>query len=272
MNNYFTTFKINDHIYQIKEKMGVLMTLVIGKEKALLIDTGYGLYNIREYISQITNLPIIVVASHGHMDHTGGNYLFDEIYIDSKDIDLCIKHNSIQWRKRTINNASNLNLLPVSFDKDSYISQREGNLIPIKNNHIINLGGINVEIIPMEGHTQGSIGCYIKEDNYLVVTDATCPFVWLFLEESTTVNTYINMLERTLKLEFTHVLLGHGKGALVDRSRVEEFLYVAKTIDLNKAVKVSFNNFENSNSYCYTEGTMYNQDHAGIVFDINRLK
>ena len=48
MNNYFTTFKINHHIYQIKDAMGVLTTLIIGKEKALLIDTGYGLYNLKK--------------------------------------------------------------------------------------------------------------------------------------------------------------------------------------------------------------------------------
>ena len=64
MNNYFTTFKINHHIYQIKDAMGVLTTLIIGKEKALFIDTGYCLYNLKKYISNITTLPLIVVASH----------------------------------------------------------------------------------------------------------------------------------------------------------------------------------------------------------------
>ena len=58
----------------------------------------------------------------------------------------------------------------------------------------------------MEGHTKGSIGAYIKEEKILVVTDATCPFVWLFLEESTTVDIYIKMLERVLKLDFDYVL------------------------------------------------------------------
>ena len=35
--------------------------------------------------------------------------------------------------------------------------------------------------------------------------------------------------------------------------------------------KVSFPNFDNANSYCYTKGVMYNQDHCGIVFDPNKL-
>lgn len=270
--NYFTTFRINDHIYQIKDSMGVLTTLVIGDTKALLIDTGYGIKNIKEHISTLTNLPIVVASSHGHMDHTGGNYLFDEVYIDQKDVELCIKHNSEAWRKREIATATSLNLIDESFDKESFIAKREGNLKLFETNHTFNLGNITVKVIPMEGHTKGSVGFYLEEDNYLVVSDATCPFVWMFLEESTTVDIYIKMLERTLLIPFTHVLLGHGAGKLIPRSRVEEFLDVAKNIDLEKSVRVSFNNFDNSNSYCYTTGTMYNQDHAGIVFDPDKLK
>ena len=52
---------------------------------------------------------------------------------------------------------------------------------------------------------------------------------------------------------------------------MQEFLDVAKKMTLEKSVKVSFNNFDNLNSYCFTEGEMYNQDHCGIVFDPNKL-
>ena len=177
MNNYFTTFKINHHIYQIKDAMGVLTTLIIGKEKALLIDTGYGLYNLKKYISNITTLPLIVVASHGHMDHTGGNYLFEQVYIDEKDINLCKKHNNKVWRQNEIDTALNLNLIDHTFDKENFLKQKEGNLIPLKPNQEFDLGSILVLTIPMEGHTKGSVGFYIKEEKILVVSDATCPFV-----------------------------------------------------------------------------------------------
>ncbi len=271
MDNYFKTFQINDHIYQIKDGMGVLTTLVIGKNKALLIDTGYGLFNLKKYIYTITQLPLIVVASHGHMDHTGGNYLFNQVYIDEKDIALCKIHNSLLWRKREITNAINLHLIDSTFDKDTFLKQREGNLIPLKPNQTFDLGNITAHIIPMEGHTLGSVGIYLKEDKILVVTDATCPFIWLFLKESTTVSTYIQMLERTLNLDFKGILLGHGNGKLLPRSRVYEFLEVAKNLNVKEAVKVSFHDFEENNSYCYTKGTMYNQDDAGIIFDPNKL-
>ena len=106
--NYFTDIKINDHIYQIKDRMGVLMTLIIGNEKALLIDTGYGIYNIHEHIKSLTTLPITVVNSHGHMDHSCGNYLFDEIYIHPKDFNLCTLHNSKEWKNRNLLTAQSI--------------------------------------------------------------------------------------------------------------------------------------------------------------------
>ena len=83
--NYFIDIKINEHIYQIKDRMGVLMTLIIGTNRAMLIDTGYGIYNILEHVKTLTTLPLVVVNTHGHMDHSCGNYLFEEIYIHEKE-------------------------------------------------------------------------------------------------------------------------------------------------------------------------------------------
>ena len=91
---YFKTFQINDHIYQFKDPLGVLCTLIIGKEKAMLIDTCYGIGDLPSLIKNYTNLPLVVIASHGHMDHTGGNYQFEEVYINELDLELCKQYNS----------------------------------------------------------------------------------------------------------------------------------------------------------------------------------
>lgn len=269
--SYYQTFKINDHIYQIKDPMGVLTTLIIGTNFCLLIDTGYGLYDLKSYIESITLKPLIVVASHGHMDHTGGNYLFDKVYINKLDENLCITHNSRKWRENNLKAALSLKLINETFDKENYLNKREGNLVYLKENELFDLGMIHVKVINMEGHTTGSVGFLIIEDKILVTSDATCPFVWLFLEESTTVSTYIKMLERVLLLPFNHFLVGHGAGVLLPKSRMIDFLNTSKSIDLSKAVKVKFNNFENLNSYCYTKGKMYDQNDSGIVFDPNKM-
>ncbi len=269
---YFTTFKINNHIYQIKDAMGVLSTLVIGTNKALLIDTGYGIYNLKEHIQTITTLPLIVVDSHGHMDHTGGNFLFDHVYINKLDYELCKLHNSYAWRLNNLETAQKLGLIDDTYNKEAYLNKREGNLIFYSDDEIFDLGKIHVKVVNMEGHTKGSVGFLIIEDKILISSDAACPFVWIFLPESTDVSTYIKMLKRTLNLAFDNFLVGHGAGKLLPKKRMMEFLDVAESIDLSKSVRVRFNHFENANSYCYTKGTMYNQDDAGIVFDPNNLK
>lgn len=269
--NYFTKHQINDHIWQFKDPMGVLVTLIIGKEKAMLVDTAYGIGNLKGLVKSITDKELIVVATHGHMDHTGGNYTFDKVYIHKDDVALCTKHNSLAWRKRNINNATNLNLLSDDFDVDTYLTKDQGNLVLLEENQTFDLGGITTTIIPMPGHTTGSIGILLNEDRILITSDAACPFVWLFLEESTTVSTYVKMLEHVLTLPYDYILLGHGKGELINGKRMIDFYNIANTIDLEKSVQVYFNNFDHLTSYCFTHHKMYDQSGCGIVFDPNKM-
>lgn len=269
--SYYSKHQINDHIWQFKDPMGVLTTLIIGTNKAMLVDTAYGISDLKELVSSITDKELIVVATHGHMDHTGGNYLFDKVYIHKDDVELCIKHNSLPWRKRNIQSANNLNLLNEDFDVESYLKKDQGNLVLLEENQTFYLGDITATIIPMPGHTTGSIGILLNEDRILITSDAACPFVWLFLEESTTVTTYVNMLKKVLTLPYDYILLGHGKGELIDGKRMIDFYNIANTIDLEKSVQVYFNNFDHLTSYCFTHHKMYDQSGCGIVFDPNKM-
>lgn len=60
--------------------------LIIGSERDLLYDTGMGIANIQQAIQDvraIEKLPqhdVMVVNSHNHLDHNGGNKDFDEIF------------------------------------------------------------------------------------------------------------------------------------------------------------------------------------------------
>ena len=267
--NYFNTVKYNDNLYQIVDPMGVLVTLVIGKEKALLFDTAYGIGNLKEEIDSITNKELIVINSHGHMDHTGGNYQFDHVYIDEADYNLCKKHNNPNRRKRNLESFDRLNLKLDNFDRERYIEKTEGNL-KILDFDKLDLGNLDIEIVNLEGHTAGSIGIFIPKMNLLLASDAICPFVWLFLEESLPVSKYLLMLERTLKLPFDHFLVGHG-ARMFEKRKMVDFYNIANTIDLEKSVKVEFDHFKDLNSYCYSLDKLYDQNGCGIVFDPNKI-
>ncbi len=55
--------------------------LIVGEQRAILLDTGMGVANIREVVDRLTDRPILVVNSHAHWDHIGDNHRFDEIWI-----------------------------------------------------------------------------------------------------------------------------------------------------------------------------------------------
>ena len=268
--SYFTTYQINDHIYQLRDPMGVLTTLVIGEKQALLIDTAYGIGDLKNEIEALTNLPLLVINSHGHMDHCGGNYQFDEVLIDKRDIELCILHNNLQKRKNNIETATRLKIVPDYLDIDEYYNKREGNIKALDTTSF-DLGNLTIEIIDLEGHTKGSIGFLIKEDRLLVTSDAICPWVWLFLPESTSVADYVKSLDRALSLDFDGFLLGHGTGQVMPKELINGYKDVATRIDLSKSTKVSYTHFEHLDSYCFSDYPPYTAGQWGIMFSPDKL-
>lgn len=269
--DYYSICKYDNDLYQIKDPLGSLIDVIIGEEKALVVDTGYGIGDIYKEVRKLTNLPLIVIDSHGHMDHTGGNYLFPEVYIHSKDIDLVKKHNSLAWRKKNIESAKNANALIESFNEEEYLKKREGNLLIIDDIKYFDLGGKTVEVIHTPGHTAGSISLYCKEKKIMITSDAIIQYVWLFLAESTSVKDYIESIEKVLKYDFDYFLVGHG-ARLIPRDTMLEYLDCAKNLDVTKAKKVTFKNFEDCDSYEYSTDYLYSPKGCGVVFDINKIK
>lgn len=59
--------------------------LLVGTEKAMVIDCGMGIGDLRGAIEMITDKPLIAVISHGHIDHTGNGRQFKELWIHPND-------------------------------------------------------------------------------------------------------------------------------------------------------------------------------------------
>jgi glyoxylase-like metal-dependent hydrolase (beta-lactamase superfamily II) len=59
--------------------------LVEGNDEAMVIDSGYGCGNIREYCQTLTDKPISKIANtHDHFDHTANNSYFECAYMSAK--------------------------------------------------------------------------------------------------------------------------------------------------------------------------------------------
>lgn len=70
---WFATRPLGDGLYVLAEPGHVNSFLVLGDERALLFDTGMGIGSILAEVRRITPLPLLVVNSHHHYDHRGGN-------------------------------------------------------------------------------------------------------------------------------------------------------------------------------------------------------
>lgn len=60
--------------------------LIVGAERAMLIDTGLGNVDMTEQVRRVTDKPIMLVLSHAHSDHMGGIGQFEDIYLHPADI------------------------------------------------------------------------------------------------------------------------------------------------------------------------------------------
>jgi glyoxylase-like metal-dependent hydrolase (beta-lactamase superfamily II) len=65
--------------YEPRHYERTIVNLIIGQQKAALIDTGCGIGNLRKAVEAVTNKPIVVVNTHTHLDHLGSNRQFSEI-------------------------------------------------------------------------------------------------------------------------------------------------------------------------------------------------
>ena len=84
----YMSWKLDEQTWIINFMNGTEnMYLLEGDEKALLIDTGYGVGNLRAYVEKLTDKPIVVANTHYHPDHAAGNGEFEQVYM-SKNADL----------------------------------------------------------------------------------------------------------------------------------------------------------------------------------------
>lgn len=213
------------NVYRI-ENSGVHMDLLVGAHHALLFDTGYGFDDLHALVRRITDLPLYVVISHGHVDHACGNWQFEEVFIHPRDVSLCIEHNGPQMRMAEMATA----VLPQGFDLEDYLTHDCGTLRPVVEGDMFDLGGIVLDVVELPGHTRGSIGLLWREGKVLYVGDGVNCFVWLFLPEAEKLSVYLQTLYKVRDLPFEQMIQSH-EPRIMPRSCLEDYIRLAQTLD-----------------------------------------
>ena len=98
----FTNEQVSSHIYRVRGLGDACMYYIKGQERGLLVDTAYGVGDLRGYIEGTFQLPYEVIITHGHADHANGIAQWDEVYLNEKDRDLYRLKTDTALRRRML--------------------------------------------------------------------------------------------------------------------------------------------------------------------------
>ncbi len=212
---YFQAKEIAENIYHIYEPGGVYTSLIIGRERAMLIDTGYGFADLAGFVRTLTDKPLSVVLTHGHLDHAGGTYLFPEVYMNLADVPTYLwymttqKTLTLEKFRRDRAAAGRPMPWPEDFDEPAYLERHTRHFEPLTNGQTFDLGGRKEEIIFLPGHTKGSVMIYDDRTGLLFSGDNISSSLWIFFDHSASLTTYASKLMDLMKRTFSGIIYAH---------------------------------------------------------------
>lgn len=146
-----TVQKISSGVWAFDQGM-VRCFLIVGKTRAMLLDTGAAPCRMDEMIREITGLPLTVVHTHGDGDHTANDNLFPDIYAHPAEF-------------------------PVI---QQFRPELRSKLHPVTEMSSFDLGERTLRVIETPGHTPGSI-CLLDVENRILFSGDTVSYGPVFL-------------------------------------------------------------------------------------------
>ncbi|MBQ7138296.1 MAG: MBL fold metallo-hydrolase [Clostridia bacterium] len=187
---------IRPNVYLIDDAGESTCYLICGSERALLVDSVNGEEDLHAVVRSLTDLPVIVVNTHGHGDHIFGNVYFDEAWLHPADNAL---YDMFFGYAKEEMDRHGLKPCPVR---------------PLEIGQSFDLGGVALEVVDLKGHTAGSIGLLDKAGRILYTGDGLNTHLWMQLDHSLPIATMLETF-RALKEQhggdFDYVAHGHAR-------------------------------------------------------------
>ncbi len=212
MSNWFTIEKIDSQTFAISEYKHWEEThcyLLCGQERAILIDTGLGVSNIKKVVDTLTELPVMAVTTHVHWDHIGGHRCFDNIAVHESEKDwLSVKFPiPLQIVK---NNLTKFPCeFPTEFDIDNYKIFKGKPQRVFSDGDLLDLGNRKIQVVHTPGHSPGHCCFYESDKEYLFSGDLIYKGCLYAFYPTTDPQLFYNSIKRVQKYKITRILPGH---------------------------------------------------------------
>ena len=178
-DGWYDVREVGPDSYAIWELDSYVAYLVEGTERAVLVDTGVGVGDLRGLVEELTDRPVTVLLTHTHWDHIGNAAQFDDVRAHPKE---CAPDGSVAvdglsdefvhrpeqalagWREDGVS-------FPDGFDPEDYRIDPVESVDPAYAGELLDLGDRHLELVALPGHTHGQLGVLDRERGVLYGAD-----------------------------------------------------------------------------------------------------
>ena len=200
--------------------MGVSFTLMEGRDRALLVDAGYGTEDVAAYVKALTDLPVGVLLTHGHHDHVLGARWFPETFMCADDLPV-FRLRTAKAQRESVRAQAQANGVAVP---DDFLSAPVPDPKPLVFTGSMggfpcleySLGGLDLRIVHVPAHTPGSVMVLVPRYALLLTGDDWNPCTWMWFAESADVLSwrdemlrFVRAAEQETGSPLAHILCSH---------------------------------------------------------------
>ncbi|MBT5415921.1 MAG: MBL fold metallo-hydrolase [Rhodospirillaceae bacterium] len=205
---------------------------VRGRDRDLLVDTGFGLEPLRAFVEADSGRPLVALASHSHCDHIGGHHEFDERWVHGDEAAIMrapTRDNTVA--APYVCDDMFVGAAPPGFDSAAWnVTATEPTRL-LAEGDVVDLGDRAFEVLHAPGHSPGSIALFEPATGILfsgdVVHDGPNGFgrmLWYHSDE----DAYLESVERLCEVPAQTVHAGHFHSFGADRYRTVLDDYIAR--------------------------------------------
>jgi glyoxylase-like metal-dependent hydrolase (beta-lactamase superfamily II) len=203
-DGWFEVYRLPGDTYALHEPRQaerVFSYLIVGEKRALLFDTGFGIGHIDAVVRRLTKVPVMVLNSHTHYDHMGGNYAFTEILgVDSDYTRKSAEGKPNSMMAEMVSSRLTCPPLPADIKPETYVIRPFRVTSTVFDGQRVDLGGRIVEVLLTPGHTPDAVCLLDRANRQLFTGDTFYPGnLWLFVPE-TDLDAYQKSIERVAGL------------------------------------------------------------------------
>jgi len=228
LNKYYVAEKIAENTYKIDESGVANCYLLIGDDKALLIDTGCGAGNLKEAVEKLTNKPLFVAVTHRHPDHAGGAWQFGTYYMHKDDKKWVYGFMSQPLVSRRM-------LKIMGAERERKLRRKRCKIETMEDGHRFDLGNRIVVVKSVPGHTKGSVIFLDEKERLMFTGDNTNFCLWMHLPGCTSLETWLRSAKNILDyFDMGYKAYGgHSKGIQSKEETQRVFDCVKKVVEKN---------------------------------------